>query len=483
MPPGESPRHHGLHGSAIVATVASDPSRPPPLRPAALRWRDALLQLSAWASIALALAALSAAWFAYRWLDPTPERRLVMASGPAQGAYDEFAKRYVPLLRAHGVDVRLVPTRGSDDNLRLLRDPASGVQVGFVQGGVDAQAADEGGGLVSLGTVAHEPLWVFYREASTRNLGHEGLTRLAQMKGWRVEVGPDGGGTAPLWRQLLAANGVDPAAMRLGTRATVFGVVELVEGRADALAMVSAADAPLVQYLLRAPGIRLLDFEQAQAYARRFPFLHALVLPRGVVDLARDQPPSDLHLVATNASLVARSDLHPALVQLLLQAQRQAHGGAGWLHSPGEFPQAVSAEWPLSPEAERYARNGPPWLQRYLPFWLASFVDRMWIVLLPLLAALIPLSRVLPPLLTMRFRSRVYRWYANLRQLEQAIERPDAEFGRLHAELDRIDAQIARIGLPLAYTGELYDLRSHVHLVRKRLLARAASRAEPGAGD
>lgn len=461
--------------------AVADSSRPPdllPRRPIAGRWREALLQMSAWASLSLVLAALAAAWLAYRWLDPTPQRRIVMASGPEHGAYDGFARRYVPLLRAHGVELQIVPTGGSADNLRLLRDPASGVQVAFVQGGVDAAAGHDAAALQSLGTVAHEPLWVFYRERSGRALGAQGLTRIGQMAGWRLEVGPEGGGTAALWRQLLLANGVDPASMHLQTRATVFAVVELVEGRADALAMVSAADAPLVQYLLRAPGVKLLEFDQARAYARRFPFLHELVLPRGVVDLARDDPPRDLPLVATTASLVARADLHPALVQLLVQAARQAHGGAGWLNSPGEFPQATSAEWPLSPEAERYARNGPPWLQRYLPFWLANFVDRMWIVLLPLLAAIIPLSRVLPPLLAMRFRSRVYRWYANLRELEQAIERQDAEFGRLHAELDRIDAQIARIGLPLAYTGELYDLRSHVQLVRKRLLTRAAARVD-----
>ncbi|WP_081467609.1 TAXI family TRAP transporter solute-binding subunit [Rubrivivax benzoatilyticus] len=478
----------GKQPDLLSVIVVPDGLRPPspraPLaRPLALRWRDALLQLSAWASLALAVAAVAAAWVAYRWLEPTPERRIVMASGPAQGAYEEFARRYVPLLRAHGVEVEIRPTGGSADNLRLLRDPASGVQVAFVQGGVDEIVDRDSDTLQSLGTIAHEPLWVFYREASARGFGPRGPNRVAQMAGWRVEVGPQGGGTAPLWRQILAANGVDPRAMRLEHRPTVFGVVELVEGRADALAMVSAADAPLVQYLLRAPGVRLMDFEQAQAYARRFPFLHALALPRGVVDLAHDQPPHDLHLVATSASLVARQDLHPALVQLLVQAARQAHGGAGWLHAPNEFPQAASAEWPLAPEAERFARSGPPWLQRYFPFWFASFVDRMWIVLLPLAAALIPLSRVLPPLLAMRFRSRVYRWYANLRELEQAIERPDAEFGRLHAELDRIDAQIARIGLPLAYTGELYDLRSHVQLVRKRLLVRASAQAaETAAG-
>lgn len=439
----------------------------------AQRWREAVLQLGAWASLTLAVAALAAAWLAYRWLDPTPERRIVMASGPEQGAYEEFARRYVPLLRAYGVELELRQTQGSAENLRLLRDPSSGVQVAFVQGGVDPRADAGNDALVSLGTVAHEPLWIFYREDRARRLGPGGLTRVAQLRGWRVEAGTTGSGTGPLLQQILQANGLELEELRLGRRPTVFGVVELIQGRADALVMVSAADAPLVQYLLRAPGVRLLGFEQADAYARRFAFLQALVLPRGVVDLARDEPARDLQLIATNASLVARSDLHPALVQLLVQAAKQAHGAAGWLHAAGDFPQATSAEWPLAPEAERLARSGPPWLQRHLPFWLANFVDRMWIVLLPLLAAMVPLSRLVPPLVAMRFRSRVYRWYANLRELEQALEKPDADLGRLQAELDRIDAQIARIGLPLAYTGELYELRGHVHMVRKRLLARA----------
>ena len=449
-----------------------------------LRWRDAVLQLGAWAAVVLAAAALLAAWAAYRWLDPTPERRIVMATGPAQGAYEAFAKRYEPRLRAHGVEIELRATEGSADNLRLLRDPDSGVQVAFVQGGVDeAESAGEadGQGLVSLGRVAHEPLWIFYREDAAARRTPHGLQRVAQLAGWRLESGPPGGGTEPLLRRVLLANGLSPEALTIGRQPTVLGIVELIEGRADALAMVSAADAPLVQYLLRTPGLRLLPFEQAEAYARRFPFMQPLVLPRGVVDLARDEPARDVELIATSASLVARDDLHPALMQLLVQAARDAHGSAGWLHGPGEFPQAVSAEWPLAEEAERYARGGPPWLQRYLPFWLAHFVERMWIVLLPLLAALLPLSRVLPPLLEMRLRSRVYRWYANLRELEQAIERPAAEFGRLHAELDRLDEQTGRIGLPLAYAHELYDLRAHIQLVRKRLLARAAAR-EPAGG-
>jgi hypothetical protein len=170
-----------------------------------------------------------------------------------------------------------------------------------------------------------------------------------------------------------------------------------------------------------------------------------------------------------------RSDLHPALMQLLLQAARDAHGGAGWFSRPGEFPNAGVAEWPLATEAERYYRSGPPWLQRYLPFWLANFIDRMWIVLLPLIAVLLPLSRVLPPLVELRLRSRVFRWYANLRALEQALEKPGADIASLRAELDRLDAQTERIGVPLAYANELYDLRGHIHLVRRRLLARSGT--------
>jgi hypothetical protein len=147
---------------------------------------------------------------------------------------------------------------------------------------------------------------------------------------------------------------------------------------------------------------------------------------------------------------------------------------APWFNRSDVFPNAEATEWPLAREAERFHRSGPPWLQRYLPFWLANFVDRMWIVLLPLLAALVPLSRILPPLVTLRMRSRVFRWYAHLRALEEGLEKPDADLAQLREELDRIEAQVEHIGLPLAYHNELYDLRSHIDLVRRRLRARAA---------
>ncbi|HEY6134226.1 MAG TPA: TAXI family TRAP transporter solute-binding subunit [Rubrivivax sp.] len=466
-------------------------SSPPPLRVSwSHRWRLALVNAGPAAAVLLLAGVCALLYLAYRALDPTPPKRLVIATGPEQGAYSNFGRLYRPLLQAHGLEIELRTTRGSAENLALLRDPTSGVHAAFVQGGVDlpgeptsqpGPAADTPPALVSLGQVAPEPLWLFYRQDSARRLLRGAApVNLAQMVGWRVDTGPVGGGSGPLFRQLAEANGLPPTALQRGEGVAVNGVVDLVSGTVDALVMVSAADAPLLQYLLQTPGVQLFDFAQSEAYARRFTFLRPVVLPRGVIDLARDKPPRDVRLVAATASLVARADLHPALVQLLLQAASEVHRDPGWFHRSGEFPSGTSnaAGIPLAREAERYYHDGPPWLQRYLPFWLANFIDRMWIVLLPLLAAAIPLSRVVPPLVTLRVRSRVFRWYSHLRAVESALEQPAPDLTQLRAELERIDAQTERIQMPLAYTHELYELRSHIQLVRKRLLARAAG---PGA--
>ena len=415
-------------------------------------------------------------YVAYRVLDPTPDKRIVIATGPEEGAYIEFAKRYQPLLRAHGLAVELRTTQGSSENLALLRDPHSGVDAAFVQGGVETVDTGADRMVASLGSVAYEPIWLFYREADARDRDKARLDNLSQLAGWRINTGPSGGGAGPLFLQLAQANHLEATQLKLGEKPAVHAVVDLLQGRTDAVLIVAAADAPLVQYLLRAPGIRLFEFVQSEAYARRFPFLRALTLPRGIIDLAADKPPQDVSLVAATASLLVREDLHPALVQLLVQAAQQVHGDAGWFSRAGEFPSPSVSNLPLAPEATRLYRDGVPWLQRYLPFWLANFIDRMWFVLLPLVAVMIPLSRILPPLVELRVRSRVFRWYAHLRAVERALERPAPALDRLQAEIERIDGQVERIGVPLSYTHELYELRSHIDLVRKRLLDRATDR-------
>jgi hypothetical protein len=321
--------------------------------------------------------------------------------------------------------------------------------------------------------VFYEPLWLFYREdAAQRLVGQPELTRLAQLAGGTLNIGAPGSGVPPLMERLLAANAVAPDAIALQRLPVTPAVVDLLEGRLDALALASAPEALMVQMLLRTPGIRLMDFAQSEAYSRRFPFISPVVLPRGVIDLGRDQPAADVRLVAPTAVLLARDSLHPALVQLFVQAAQQVHGGAGWFHRKGDFPSAANTERPLAPEAQRYYRSGPPFLQRYLPFWLANLADRMWLALLGIIAVLIPLARVLPPLVEFRIRRRVFRWYAQLRAVEEARgSRPASE---LLADLDEIEHRVDRISVPLSYADELYALRGHIDMVRQRVQGAAS---------
>lgn len=437
------------------------------LRHTLLSVRDLLLTAGPFALLALVLLAL-----AYWVLDPTPPRKVVLATGAEQGAYAEFGKRYAALLQQHGIRVELRGTQGAAENLALLRDPEAGVDLAFMQGGAaEARATGtdvEDEDLVSLGSLFYEPVWLFYREdAARRLLKSDTLSQFTQLPGWRVNIGAPGSGVPNLMQRLIEANRIDPSTLALLQLPQTPAVMALLAGESDALVFASAPESLMVQMLLQTPGIKLFDFAQAEAYSRRFAFMSPVTLPRGVVDLARDMPPSDVRLVAPTATLVARADLHPALVQLFVQAASTIHGQAGWFQRKGEFPSTANTERPLAKEAERFYRNGPPFLQRYLPFWLANLVDRMWPVLLSIVAILIPLSRTVPPLYAFRIRSRIFRWYGQLRGLEDSIgKRPTTE---LLGELDAIEGKVEQVSVPLSYADELYSLRSHINMVRRRL--------------
>jgi TRAP-type uncharacterized transport system substrate-binding protein len=415
---------------------------------------------------------------AYYLLEPAPPKRVTLATGPEQSAYAEFGRRYAADLKRYGIEVALKPTRGSLDNLRMLRDPKADVDLGFVQGGSSeaVRPVDEEKGefaLVSLGSLFFEPVWLFYREETARRLPRGTLTGLPQLQGWRVNVGARGSGTPGLMGKLLNANGVERDSLKRSNLDLTPAVVALLNKEVDALVFASAPESPMVQMLLQTPGVKLYEFGQGEAYARRFPFLSRVVLPRGVADLARDVPARDMELVAPTTSLVARPGTHPALVQLLVQAAAKIHGGAGWISPAGRFPNERNTEFPLAREAERYYRSGPPLLQRYLPFWLANLIDRMWVALFSIVAVMIPMSRVVPPVYRFRVRSRIFRWYRHLRQIEDRLARGAAPAAELLAELDKLETSAERIAVPLSYADELYSLRSHILLVRQRLLQAA----------
>ena len=432
---------------------------------------DAVLSLRAMLVSAAPFLLLAAALLvlAYLWLDPNPPKQVTLATGPAQSAYAEFGSRYAKLLAQNGIHVQLIASEGSSANLQLLRD--SKVDLGFVQGGgVETQANVESG-IESLGSLFVEPLWLFYQTTAAKAAtGGDLLTSFGQLKGLRINVGTAGSGVPALMEKLFEVNRLEPASLKISTLEQTPATVAFLNGELDALVFASAPESSMVQMLLQTPGVKLLDFNQNEAYSRRFAFLAAVALPRGVVDLAGDVPGADVRLVAPTTSLLARDGVHPAILQLFSQAALKLHGNAGWFNRAREYPNASNTEFPLAQEADRTIKSGVPLLQRYLPFSMANLVERMWLALGIIVAVLLPLSRIVPPVYQFRIRSRIFRWYGQLRDIEERLGEKLATSAALQRELDALEAHVEKIAVPLSYADELYSLRNHIDLVRQKLL-------------
>jgi TRAP-type uncharacterized transport system substrate-binding protein len=425
-----------------------------------------------------AVLVLAACIVAYIVVDPAPPRHVILATGQENSAYEEFGRKYAAILARDGIKVDPQHSLGSEDNLQRLIDGKA--DIAFVQSGSTSEAQAERRGLMSLGSLFTEPVWLFLRERDAHGRKRD-MDSIVQLNGLRINLGPEGTGVPKLFRQILAVNGVEPHQLKTSALENTPATVELLAGHIDGLVFSSAPEAPLIQMLLQTPGIRLFNFRQAEAYTRRLPFLTHVVLPRGIVDLGRDIPAQDFHLIAPTATLVARDDLHPALIDLFVKAATEIHGGTGWFQQQGQFPSPRYTEIPVAREAAKYYRDGPPFLQRYLSFWLANLFDRLWVVVVALAALIIPLSKIVPPLYVWRIRSRVYRWYGQLRAVEQALENAKDEHRdeareELLRRLDDIEQRVNHISIPLAYADALYGLRSHINFVRQRVRATLAAK-------
>jgi hypothetical protein len=408
---------------------------------------------------------------AYLFVGPPPPKSFRLAAGAKGGAYCAFAQRYAEFLSQRGVRMDIVETAGTVENLRLLRDPNSGVDVALVQGGVVDSASATG--LVGLGSVCLEPLWVFLRPGVSASY-------LSDLKARRIAVGAEGSGTRPLALKLLAANGVDERSASLLPLGGTNAVNALLAGRADALMTVASVDAGLVRRLLEDTNAAPFSLVRADAYAHRFRFLSAVRLPQGVIDLELNRPPADLVVVSPAATLVARESFHPALADLMLQAAAKVHAQGDLVSSPGQFPSPLYLDMPLSRDAQRYFKYGPPFLQRFLPFWVATTIDRIKVMALPLLVLLLPLFKIVPPTFRWRIRGKITRWYRQLYALDARVEGADgATLLRLRGEIDQVEREVLRIMVPLGFADQLYNLRAHIALVRARIV----SRQSPSAAD
>jgi len=405
--------------------------------------------------------------FAVTWsfVEPAPPARIVMSTGSMDGTYHAVALRYQAALAAQGIELALVNSSGAMENLERLRSGEA--QLALVQSGLslpeDAEALD------ALGSLYLEPLWVFSRAEATPHY-------LSELEGVRAAMGAEGSGTRALAALLLEESGVAVEAVELGGGAAAEA---LLAGGVDVAFFVSGAgDAKLLR-LLSDPAVRLMDMRRAPAFVTRHRFLEQVTLHEGLLDLQRNLPAADHMTVAATATLAARRDLHPAFTTPLLQAAAAVHIEGGLLEAPGAYPAPDHVDLPLSDEAAYYHEGGPSFLNRFLPFWAASLVDRLKILLLPLLTLAIPLARVAPPIYRWRIRSRIYQWYEDLRAIHLRAAEPGADRAALLEALAAMRREADAVEVPLSYMEEYYNLRTHIALVEHRV--REGGEGSPGA--
>ena len=416
------------------------------------------------AAIVLALT-VAAIWAVAHFLQTAPPRHIVLASGLEDGLLHQYAKRYIEILARSGVTVEERITNGPGDNLRLLQDPHSGVDIGFTQGGI--AKFPEADTVRMLASLYYVPMWIFYRGTDT-------LTQVNELRNHRVAVGVSGSGARSLGESVFALNGLTSDNMAMQPLSNDAALLALQSGEVDAAVFVDGVENQAVWTALHDPTLRLLSYIRAEAYHRRLSFITKLTLPPGVIDLANNIPEKEVELIGTKEMLAARDGFHPALIHLLLDAAREIHGKQGLFEEAGEFPGTTQVDLRVSTDADQHKRFGQSFLYQYLPFWVATLAERAIIILLPLAAVLFPFFHYLPQLLRWRLRSRVYRWYGELALLERDVA---ARIGtspteKWLADLERIERAVTRIHTPAGFASEAYTLREHIGLVRRAIMAR-----------
>lgn len=400
---------------------------------------------------------------AFQFVGPAPPREIIMATGSSGGAYASYGNAYSKILARDGITLKLVNSSGSVENLQLLNDEPSNVELAFVQGGLARSTNSDH--LMTLGSLFFEPLWIFHSDRIQPK-------RIGDLQGLQIAIGAEGSGTKKLSLELLTLNGVTDLNSTLLTFNSREAAAKLVNGDIDVACFVANPQSKTIMELLHSKNVQLLGIERAEAYAMRYKYLHVLNLAEGVIDMIRNIPSENRSLVAPAGQLVARSDLHPALIGLLLQAAEEVHYQGGLFEQEGQFPTPHFLDFQLSDEAKQFYKHGPPFFQRYLPFWIANFLSRMKIMLLPLLALLFPLFKIMPAIYKWRMRSRIYRWYSELEDIDSEInqDQPAQNIAHHTDRLDALEQKVCNISVPLSFSEELYQLRLHINLLREKLI-------------
>jgi TRAP transporter TAXI family solute receptor len=412
-----------------------------------------------WTLVAIIGLALCLALFAlFRFVEPPPPKIIKISTGAKSGAYYKYATQYAEKLKKHGITLEVLESTGTPENLKRLNDPAAGVGIAFVQTGVGN--ADENPNLESLATIAYEPIWILSQK-------NKPFTRPIDLLGKAVVIGPDGSGTQPVALEILKANGIDQSNARLMAKSATEGMALLNSNQVDALIMIAAPSAPIIQQAF-AEGYAVMDFDQADAYVRRYPWMAKITLPKGSANLAGNSPDKNIQLVGANTNLVTRSDVHRAIAFLLLDVAAEIHAAPGLVHDLKQFPNEKSLQFVQSEESVRFFKTGRPFLQRYLPFWLANLFERLLVSIVPILAIGIPLLKIIPAFFDYREKAAVLQLYDDVFHLEYTATAADLNDSQRIKKLDEIESKIGQLRIGAAHHPSIYHLRLHLQEVRSR---------------
>ncbi len=409
----------------------------------------------------LLLALIIVIWLA----KPAPPGKVSMATGIG-GSYKVLGEKYRAYFEKKGIELILVDTRGSKENLQHLIDRKDPIQAALVQGGMIA--VENLSGVQSLGSVDYEPVWIFYRKNTFKEGIHVSDRDIAKL---RINIGAVGSGTHAQAVKIMALNHLNPEAPNLSSMSNSEAVSAIEQGAIDAVFLVDGYDSPNVQKLIKNPDIHLVTFSRADAYTHLLPYFEELLVPMGGFDLGKNSPDHPIQLISTTTNLLIDDRLHPAIQVLFLEAAKEINGAKSYFSKAGEFPVYMNTEAPLSQEAKFYYEKGTPTLMKYLPFWLAEFVERMFFLLLPFAAFAYPVIKSIPTYRTNLAKKQINSIYKELDKFEQnTIQTFDpnrrAEYIEILNEMERrvLSSKAAKFA-----TADCYSLRSNIEFIRNAL--------------
>ena len=397
------------------------------------------------------------------FIQPAPEKKLTIATGSKNGNYYKIAQEYKKLLEANKIEVTLLTTAGSVENIKLLKEKKA--DIGFVQNGIVNKEETD---LEFLANIYYEPLWVFYKNDNYK------IDYLIQLISKKISIGEDGSGTKDLATKLLEDNGINNENSEILTLSTDVSKQMLLDGKIDAMFMVTSHDSGTVKELLENPNINVLNIKRAKAYGQKYTFLEALTLHEGTLDLYKNIPDENINLLSTSANLLGNPEVPEELIRIFLKQVKQVHSKKSLFAEENQFPNLLNTDLKINKDAKQYFTNGDTWLESIFPYWIASNIDRMKILLIPLLTLLFPLFKGVFPLYQWSMRSKVFRWYKILNDIDKQINSATKnELEKFDKEIDELNIEIQKeTKVPLSFMGEYYNLMVHLELIQNKIKIR-----------